>query len=241
MRSKYAVKPHIKPVYDMIMLLLRPYLWLKYRFRVPKDIPALPDGPIVLLGSHTGNLDFLFALATLRQKRFHAVVAAHFYRNRRIAWLLNLFRCIKKEQFRADVESIARMKNTIEMGESLLIYPEGEVNGTGRTAPFSDSIAKLAKLLKAPLYAARTHGGYFTRPKWNPVQRRGKVETEIELIATAEEVKSLSMDELYARIEQKLFVDDYAWQKRRMIPFGGKTGPRDWKTYYTFAPNAAAN
>ena len=113
MRSKYAVKPHIKPVYDMIMLLLRPYLWLKYRFRVPKDIPALPDGPIVLLGSHTGNLDFLFALATLRQKRFHAVVAAHFYRNRRIAWLLNLFRCIKKEQFRADVESIARMKNTI--------------------------------------------------------------------------------------------------------------------------------
>lgn len=59
MRSKYAVKPHIKPVYDMIMLLLRPYLWLKYRFRVPKDIPALPDGPIVLLGSHTGNLDFL--------------------------------------------------------------------------------------------------------------------------------------------------------------------------------------
>ena len=200
MRSKYAVKPHIKPVYDMIMLLLRPYLWLKYRFRVPKDIPALPDGPIVLLGSHTGNLDFLFALATLRQKRFHAVVAAHFYRNRRIAWLLNLFRCIKKEQFRADVESIARMKNTIEMGESLLIYPEGEVNGTGRTAPFSDSIAKLAKLLKAPLYAARTHGGYFTRPKWNPVQRRGKVETEIELIATAEEVKSLSMNELYARI-----------------------------------------
>ena len=54
------------------------------------------------------------------------------------------------------MESIARMKNTIEMGESLLIYPEGEVNGTGRTAPFSDSIAKLAKLLKAPLYAART-------------------------------------------------------------------------------------
>lgn len=222
MRSKYAVKPHIKPVYDMLTLLLRPYLRLKYRFRVPKNVPALPDGPIVLLGSHTGNLDFLFALATLRQKRFHAVVAAHFYRNRRIAWLLNLFRCIKKEQFRADVESVARMKNTIEMGESLLIYPEGEVNGTGRTAPFSDSIAKLAKLLKAPLYAARTHGGYFTRPKWNPVQRRGKVETEIELIATAEEVKSLSMNELYARIEQKLFVDDYAWQKRRMIPFGGK-------------------
>ena len=135
MRSKYAVKPHIKPVYDMLTLLLRPYLWLKYRFRAPKDIPALPDGPIVLLGSHTGNLDFLFALATLRQKRFHAVVAAHFYRNHRIAWLLNLFRCIKKEQFRADVESIARMKNTIEMGESLLIYPEGEVNGTGRPAP----------------------------------------------------------------------------------------------------------
>lgn len=219
MVSKYAVKPHIKPVYDLLTLLLVPYLRLKYRFRAPRDIPALPAGPIVLLGSHTGNLDFLFALATLRKKRFHGVVAAYFFRNRRIAWLLNLLRCIKKEQFRADVESIARMKNTIDMGESVLIYPEGEVNGTGRTAPFSDSIAKLAKLLKAPLYAARTHGGYFARPKWNPVQHRGNVEIEIELIATADEVKALSTGELYRRMEEKLFVDDYAWQKQRMIPF----------------------
>ncbi len=222
MKSKYAVKPHIKPLYDLLMQLLRPYLWIKYSFRAPRDIPAMPEGPIVLLGSHTGNLDFLFALATVRKKRFHGLVAAHFYRNKRIAWLLNTLRCIRKEQFRADVESIARMKNTIESGESLLIYPEGEVNGTGRTESSNPSIARLAKLLKAPLYAARTHGGYFTRPKWNPVQRKGKVEIEIELIATAEEVKSLSNDELYKRIEEKIKVDDYAWQKQRMIPFGGK-------------------
>lgn len=147
----------------------------------------------------------------------------------------------KKEQFRADVESIARMKNTIEMGESLLIYPEGEVNGTGRTAPFSDSIAKLAKLLKAPLYAARTHGGLFHPPQMEPraAARQGGNGDRAHRHGGGSE--SLSMNELYARIEQKLFVDDYAWQKRRMISFGGKTGPRDWKTYYTFAPNAAAN
>ena len=35
MRSNYAVKPHINPIYDMLTLLLRPYLRLKYRFRVP--------------------------------------------------------------------------------------------------------------------------------------------------------------------------------------------------------------
>lgn len=222
MLSKYAVRPHIKPFYDALMLALRPYLYLKYRFRVPHDLPRLESGPIMLLGSHTGNLDFLFALAALRKKRFHAVVAAHFYRNRRIAFLLNTLRCIRKEQFRADVESIARMKNAVSNGESLLIYPEGEVNGTGRTAKSSPSIARLAKLLKVPLYAARTHGGYFTRPKWNPVQRKGKVEIEIERIATADEVKSLSADELYSRIEEKIFVDDYAWQRERMVSFPGK-------------------
>lgn len=222
MLAKYAVKPHINPFYDIMALLLRPYLYLKYRFRVPQTLPALEAGPIMLLGSHTGNLDFLFALATLNKKRFHAVVAAHFYRNKRIAFLLNTLRCIKKEQFRADVESIARMKSAVACGDSLLIYPEGEVNGTGRTASAPQSIARLAKLLKVPLYAARTHGGYFTRPKWNPVQRKGKIEIEIERIATAEEIKTLSTDELYARIEAKLFVDDYAWQKQRMIPFPGK-------------------
>lgn len=221
MGSKYAVKPHNGFFYDMIMLILRPYLWLKYRFKAPKDIPAMPDGPILLLGSHTGNLDFLFALAALRKKRFHAVVAAHFYRNKSLAWLLTLLRCIKKEQFRADVESIAKMRGVISIGESLLIYPEGEVNGTGRTSSAPRSIAKLAKLLKAPVYAVRTHGSYFTRTKWNPIQRRGKVETEIELVATSEELKQLDAEKLYQRIESKLYVDDYAWQKQRMIAFSG--------------------
>lgn len=222
MGTNKTLKKQIAPMYDALCALLKPYLWLKYGFSVPKDLPRLPEGPILLLGSHMGNLDFLFALCSFKGKRFHPIVAAHFFANKRVAWLLNFFRCIKKEQFRADISSISKMRAAIAMGESLLIYPEGEVNGTGRTGKSVANTARLAKLLRVPVYGVRTYGSYFTRPKWNEVQKRGKVELEAELIADVDDVENLSTEELFEKIEQTVFCDDYAWQEKARVLFNRK-------------------
>ena len=121
-----------------------------------------------------------------------------------------------------DVAAIRDMRALVSAGGSILLYPEGEVNGTGRTGAFPESTARLCKLLKAPVYAVRTKGSYLTRPKWGPSRRRGRVETDVTLVATAEELPTLSNEALYTRIQAGMFQDEYAWQAQTRVPFHAK-------------------
>ncbi|HOG00427.1 MAG TPA: 1-acyl-sn-glycerol-3-phosphate acyltransferase [Clostridia bacterium] len=219
MRKRASTKKHNPFLYALVCALLRPYLRLMYNFSPPRQIPALPAGPILLLGSHSSNLDFLFALPLLRKKRFNAVVTSYYFNNERLAKLLRFFHCIAKEQFRADVSAIRDIRACVKNGASVLIYPEGEVNGTGRCEKPDRSIVKLCRMLDVPVYAVRTHGSYFTRPKWGPVVRRGKVTAEAAEIADAQTLRALSDAELYGRICEALESNDYAWQETAMVPF----------------------
>lgn len=220
MKKRAATKKQNPVLYAVICALLRPYLRLMYNYSAPAGGPALPDGPILVLGAHSSNLDFLFALPALRKKRFNIVVTSYFFNNRRLACLLRFFHCIEKEQFRADVPAIRDMRASVKNGASVLIYPEGEVNGTGRTEPPEPNITRLCRLMDVPVYAIRTHGSYLTRPKWGPVIRRGRVEAEILPVAeTREALHALSDGALYGRIRDSLYVNDYDWQRNAKIPF----------------------
>lgn len=222
MKKRASTKKQSRILYTLICGLLKPYLKLFYRFSVPKDAPALPEGPILMLGTHSSNLDFLFALPTLKKKRFNIVVTSYFFNNERLAKLLRLFHCIEKEQFRADVSAIRDMRASIKNGASVLIYPEGEVNGTGRCEKPDRNIVKLCRMLDVPIYAIRTAGSYLTRPKWGPVIRRGKVTAAVEEIGGVEALHAMGDAELYERICEKLRHNDYEWQDQNMIPFPHK-------------------
>ncbi len=219
MKKRASTKKPNRFVYGIIRALLRPYLKLSYNFSMPKSLIALPDGPILALGAHCSNLDFLFALPLFPQKRFNFVVTSYFFLNEHLGKLLRFFHCIEKEQFRADIAAIRDMRASIKNGASVLVYPEGEVNGTGRCGVPERNIVKLCRMLGVPVYAVRVSGSYLTRPKWGPVVRRGRVEAEVERIADAGELDELSDGELYERILKALTHDDYAWQENAMVPF----------------------
>ena len=217
------VKPQPPVLYGLIALLLRPYLRLRYGFHRPKSLPIRGErGPVTVLGNHVSNIDFLFAIAALYPKRLNFLVSAYFFNQKPLCYLLRFMHCVRKEQFTADVAAIRDMRALVSAGGSILLYPEGEVNGTGRTGAFPESTARLCKLLKAPVYAVRTKGSYLTRPKWGPSRRRGRVETDVTLVATAEELPTLSNEALYTRIQAGMFQDEYAWQAQTRVPFHAK-------------------
>ena len=158
----------------------------------------------------------------LYPKRMNFLVSAHFFDQKPLCYLLRFVQCVRKEQFATDVAAIRDMRSLVTAGGNILLYPEGEVNGTGRTGIFQESTARLCKLLRVPVYAVRTKGSYLTRPKWGPSRRRGRVETEVTRIATAEELAALSNEALDARIREGIFHDEYAWQAQARIPFHAK-------------------
>lgn len=216
-------KPQAPVLYTLAYLLLRPYLRLRYGYRRPKSLAVRRErGPIAVLGNHASNLDFLFAIVALYPKRMNFLVSAHFFNQKPLCYLLRVAQCVRKAQFTADVAAIRDMRALVSAGGSILLYPEGEVNGTGRTEDFPESTARLCKLLRAPVYAVRTRGSYLTRPKWGPGRRRGRVETDVTLIAAAEELPTLSNEALYARIREGIFQDEYAWQEMARVRFRAK-------------------
>lgn len=219
MTKRASTKKQNRILYAFICALLKPYLKLSYHFTVPRDVPKFPAGPILVLGTHSSNLDFLFALPTLKKKRFNIMVTSYFFNNERLARLLRFFHCIEKEQFRVDVAAIRDLRASVKNGASVLVYPEGEVNGTGRCEIPERNIVKLCRMLDVPVYAIRTFGSYFTRPKWGPVIRKGKVTAKVDEIAGIEALRAMDDSALYERICEKLKGGDYEWQERAMVPF----------------------
>lgn len=208
--------------YHLVMPPLRLYLFLKYNYRRPKTLPPIPkDAPFVVLGSHASNLDFLFTFVALYPHRMNALVSSYFFGSKPLALLLRSLRCIPRKQFTADPASIRAMLSVIRRNGGVLLYPEGEVNGTGRFDRMPPGVGRLCKLMGARVYAAVNSGSYMTRPKWGKGERKGRVECRVTLIADAKDVRDLSARALEERIQKALFYDDHAWQKRARVPFKG--------------------
>lgn len=214
-----------RPLYHLIGVLLKPAMALKYGFRLTKrTLPEKGKG-FVAICNHCSNLDFLFAFAAMYPRPMSAITATYFFHDKRLAWLLELFACIPKDQFTPDALAVRDMQRVVAAGGGILLFPEGEVNGTGRSAPFPESTARLMRLLGMPVYAIKLKGSYLTRPKWADKPRRGAVRCSIEPVMTAVEAKTLPRAEVYSKLAASIYHDDYEWQRTAKIPFvAGKGG-----------------
>jgi hypothetical protein len=70
------------------------------------------------------------------------------------------------------------------------------------------SIASLTKKLNFPLAIFRIEGGYGIQPRWSDVVRKGNMRAYVSRIVEPEEYQTMSNDELFALIEENLFVDE---------------------------------
>jgi len=101
---------------------------------------------------------------------------------------------------------------------SVLMYPEAgySFDGTATTLPRRMGI--LFKKLGVPVVTVITRGAFHRDPLYNMLQIRDvKVSAHVKCIATAEEVKELSVAELDARLEEAFSFDNFAWQRDNQI------------------------
>ena len=216
-------KSHNPVFYHLIMPPLRLYLYLRYGYRRPKDVPAFPkDKAFVVLGSHASNLDFLFTLVAIYPHRPNVLITEFFFGNKLLAALLRFLRAIPRKQFRADAASVRAMMSVTRRGGCLLLYPEGEVNGTGRFCRMPPGAGRMCKMMGVPVYTAVTEGSYLSLPKWAAAQRRGKVFCRLTLAADEKTLKESSAEELESIFKEKLYYDDFAWQNEKRIAFRTK-------------------
>lgn len=210
-------------LFFVICFFAKIYYRFVYKLSVKKSGMQDIKPPFLVVAGHSCWLDHLITAVSMYPVRMNYVAAYNFFRDRILKTVFNFMGIISKFQFSNDIESIKKMKTVIDRGGVVAIFPNGCLSNEGRPGGYAVfGIAKLAKFLNVPVVAIRTNGGYHTRPRWTKRARYGRMETEVFPILTIEDLHHLSENEIYLKITESTYFDDYRWQRENMVPFRGK-------------------
>jgi len=133
---------------------------------------------------------------------------------------------ICKRKFTNDITLIKNIRKTIDRGDILVLYPEARYSLAGTTAVLPDSLGKLVRFAGAPVAVLNMHGNYLNSPCWNLKNRKVPLETDFSQILTAQETRSLPVEEINNRIRKSFAYDEYQWQKDNQIHIADKNNAR---------------
>ena len=204
----------------MMKPIIRFYFIIQYNFVIKNNPLKGVKGPYLVIGHHVKSDDPLFVLAASKQLvRFLAADA-----NMDTPWKKYLFNAMGMVPFkkkRSDMKSIRTLLSLVKEKEAIGLYPEGGRNWDGATDTLTPATSKLIKMLGIDVYVTFYKGGYLTRPRWANYSRRGKIELTGYQLFKAEDLKTLSTNDINSLMTTALTYDEYEWQKEQMIPFKG--------------------
>ena len=119
-----------------------------------------------------------------------------------------VFAPIPKSKSLRDTSAIRAMKQVVNEGGSVAIFPEGNRTYSGKTEYIDPAIAKLVRFLKVPVILYNLEGGYGVMPRWGQKIAKGKYKGSVKRVIEPAEYQSMSDEELYNIIIKELFVDD---------------------------------
>lgn len=206
-------------LYRFIRLIVKIFAALMFRCRIRRNELKNVQGPCVVLANHECMLDFINLSAMVRRPiRF--VISDSFYNSLSgFSKILRQLGVIPKQQFETSLPALRKMKQIVNNGEILGIYPAGLMCEDGVSTPIPQATYKFLTFLDTDVYIARTYGAYFVMPKWSPGIHPGRTEMDIYKLLSREELKQLSVSQIRERVEQALLFDAYADQETLRVRY----------------------
>ena len=194
-------------VRNILCAILKPYSYFKYGFRV-KRFKEQEKRPYLILLNHQTPFDQFFVGMAFKGPVYY-LASEDLFSN---GWVSSLIRYlvapipIKKQT--TDIKAILNCIRVAKEGGTIAIAPEGNRTYSGRTEYMSPSIVALARKLGLPIVLYRLEGGYGVQPRWSDVVRRGKMRGYVSRVISPEEYANLTDDELFAIIQNGLYVNE---------------------------------
>ena len=197
--------------------VLRAYYFCKgVRIRTVNRCGGQPQAPAIVLCNHGSFIDFMYAGTILRKSRPHFIVARLYFYHSLLGKVLRGLGCFPKSMFALDMESMKNCLRVLGNGEILAMMPEARLSTAGRFEDIQPSTYSFLKKCKVPIYTVKLQGDYLANPKWGRGVRRGAViEAELDLLFTAEQVQTLSTEQIRQGVEQRLYYDEFQWLQSR--------------------------
>jgi len=175
-----------------------------FRLKIDRKDYIRPEGPFLVVSNHSTFMDFLLVMLAFYPRRMNAVTAQKFFIYRPLNWLLPIMGCIPKNLFDPDIRAIKCIKTVLKRKGAILLFPEGRCSTDGVYAGIHKSTGKLVKNLGVPVMSCHVEGGYICMPFWRKGLRPGRVRLTLASLFTAEDTKTLSVDEINGAIDARL-------------------------------------
>lgn len=186
------------------------------RYKVEKINMEGLKPPYMMLSNHMYFIDFeLAAMATFPHRVNNVVNIDGYYRR---PWLMELIGAICTRKFTMDLHLVKSINRVLKRGDILGMYPEARYSPCGTTAYLPESLGKLIRMNKVPVVVVIHRGNHLHSPFWNfRKKRRVPLHTTATQILTAEQVQSMTVDEINAAVRKAFEYDDYRYQKENGI------------------------
>ena len=215
------------------------FMW---RYRLSSEHQEIVDNlrpPYIVIPNHVMTFDPALVNYFIPVPVYYVASDANF-RNPIFSWWLRKIGAIATSKAADDLASLRFMLKTLKERKVIGIFAEGQRSWDGVSLRIIPSTAKLVKLAKVPVLVSLIKGGYKTIPRWSFHTRRGCVVIEQKLAVSAEEVKSLSADEITERIESALAHDDSEYQNERRVPYVSKRPAESLQLALFYCPNCSS-
>ncbi len=195
-----------------------PTLW-KTKFSFTEErMELVKDQPCLILMNHSSFTDMKLAYAIFYPKPFGIVTSVDAMSGF-LGKLMRFLGCTPTHKYVTDMTLIQDIRHMLKVNKtSVLMYPEAGYSFDGCATTLPRRMGVLLKRLGVPVVTVITEGAFARDPLYNMLQIRDvKVSAHVKCIATAEELKEKSVEELDALIDEAFSFDNFAWQRDNKI------------------------
>ena len=211
---------------------LKPQMWLASIVRIA-CIPTLrktkfsyttermelvKDQPCLILMNHSSFTDMKLAFGIFYPRKMGIVTSVDAMTGF-LGKLMRLLGCTPTRKYVSDMSLIKDISYMLKKNQtSVLMYPEAGYSFDGCATAMPDRLGVLMKRLGVPVVTVITQGAFHRDPLYNMLKIRDvKVSAHVKCIATAEEIKEKSAEELDALLAEAFSFDNFAWQRDNKI------------------------
>lgn len=172
-------------------------------------------GPYIILSTHASFMDFPMVVCGIMPRTTGWVMSVEEFR--RGDWLMYGIGGMPKRKFTHDLTTVKHILRYIKQQKhTVTIYPEARFELAGINERLDGALGKMCKMAGVPVVMCKTNGNFINSPQWSKhPYRKIRQEAEMFVLVSADELKTLSADEIQARIEKAFEKDEYRWQVER--------------------------
>ncbi|MDR1620722.1 MAG: 1-acyl-sn-glycerol-3-phosphate acyltransferase [Clostridiales bacterium] len=202
----------------VVKLMLERKYNVTYTYKInPREYQA----PFVVVGNHASRLDYIFSSLAFLPHTLNFVAGYNEFFRAHLALIFRLMQAIPKKNFVSDIYTIKEIKRVLNDRGNIMLFPEGMSSISGGNQPCAIASGKLLKHIGLPVLRIGIAGGYLTSTKYCLADRPGRVDVEVDILFTPEQLAKLSEKEIQRRLDEALYHDDYEWNKTARVAFQG--------------------